>query len=149
MHAKQPRDLHPRRTVKVQMTAACILMQLRSPGGRELLRSRANAKNRSRVTHACIRLCTRRRYTPIGPRPDVRIVDVSAFFRHRIARSNWQVYRRGKHDFCFLTEENRHGHFVCKGSRSGIASRHRVTPFPTSRYADYGLASRSSLRLCT
>lgn len=31
-HAKQHRDLHPRQTVKVQMTAACILMQLRSLG---------------------------------------------------------------------------------------------------------------------
>lgn len=30
MHAKQHRDLHPRRTVKVQMTAVCILMLLRS-----------------------------------------------------------------------------------------------------------------------
>lgn len=32
MHAKQHRDLHPRQMVKVQMTAACILMQLRSLG---------------------------------------------------------------------------------------------------------------------
>lgn len=32
MHAKQLCDLHPRGTVKVRMTAACILMQLRSLG---------------------------------------------------------------------------------------------------------------------
>lgn len=38
MHAKQHHDLHPRRTVKVQMTAACILMQLRSLVGSYIAR---------------------------------------------------------------------------------------------------------------
>jgi len=56
MHAKQHRDLHPRRTVKVQMTAACILMQLRSLG---LLRRAIIAPNsltlHSRVTYVNIK----------------------------------------------------------------------------------------------
>jgi len=50
MHAKQHRDLHPRRTVKVQMITACILMQLRSL---RALTSRDYRAELSHVTFAC------------------------------------------------------------------------------------------------
>lgn len=144
MHAKQPRDLHPRRTVKVQMTAACILMQLRSPSGRTLTLARDHRDQREEPP--CLALHT--------PKPE-RGTDMHRSvlpFRPDAYRTRHVVFSfvieshdriskyTGKRDFCFLwpTERSRRGHFVCESSQSGFASY----------LGDHGLPSRS-LRLCT